>query len=303
MTKRLIIDCDPGIDDAFALYYLSRQKDVEVLGITTVFGNNTLAQTTENALRISSLSGLSCPIYPGASHAILNQNPSIVEFHGSNGVGNVELPETGKKQEGEKAWDAIARLVKAYPDVQILTLGPVTNLAIALLKYPGLKDEIHSVFMMGGSATFGNEGPYGEANVFADPYAMKVLLQAKVPLTMVGLNATEETRFSERDMEDVFLSEPSYPKWLLDMIDHYKRTQSKYGDDKLVIHDLAAVVVALNSEIAKISRETVDVEVREGESFGRTVVDLRYYLNYEKNVDVCWHIDHAKYLEKLKAIK
>lgn len=300
LKDKVLIDCDPGIDDTFALMLAKSRPNLDVIALTSCYGNNHIEQITENLLRVADALEFDCKIYQGAHKALLKPLSEVVEFHGVNGLGGVELPPSKKKAEKEYAWDAIYRLAVKEGQLKIITLGPLTNIAIALSKYEDLHTYISEIVIMGGSASIGNERPFGEANVLNDPPAMKIVVHSGVKVTMVGLNATFSASLVQHEVEECFGDLPENLSLLEGMLDHYKRIQEKYGDYKLVIHDLAAMAVAVKPEIAESRFLPVDVETISGPMDGRTVIDLRPYSPLEKNVHVVDKIDIEQYKELIK---
>lgn len=301
---KIMIDCDPGIDDAFALLLPSNHPNVDVVGISATYGNNRIEQCLNNTLKLSDLYGYKCPVYKGASKALLKPIPNFVDFHGSNGLGGVELPESKRPVEKEYAWDAIYENAKKYDNFKLVTLGPLTNLAIALSKYEDLPKYLKEVIVMGGTTDIGNEKPFGEANIVSDPHAFKMLLNSKIKTTIIGLNATGKTELSKEELDDLFNGLPEHLKPLKLMSDHYLSIYLKYGYSKLIIHDLAAMAVGLYPEIATIENYAIDVDTSSGLMHGRTVVDYRRHSTTEKNVGVCVDINHEAYKNLIReAIK
>ncbi|TJX14424.1 hypothetical protein E9840_06130 [Tissierella creatinini] len=301
MKKRVIIDCDPGIDDAIALMLAFASSDIDIAFLTTCFGNNTLEQTTENALNLAYLFGSNVDIYKGAEKPLFVKPRGIPEFHGINGIGGAKLEPSPRKIKEEYAWDAIYKEALACNgELTLITLGPLTNVAIALYKYEDLPKYIKEIVVMGGSSSFGNELPFSEANVFSDPHAFQTVINAKIKVKMVGLNATETTRVTFDEMREIFGVKTRISDKLDQMLEHYLRVQNKYGEEKLVIHDAAAMAVAISPEIAESEIYPVSVELTEGRMFGRTIVDIRLHSKAEKNVDVVRKIDFEAYKNMLK---
>jgi pyrimidine-specific ribonucleoside hydrolase len=300
MRKNILIDCDPGIDDSIALLMAFKSQKVNVVAVTTVFGNNGTDATTNNALRLNDRFGFHVDVYRGAEKPIFHPARQHGDFHGKDGLGSADFPAATSEAKQEYAWDVIYNEAKKYKgELTLVTLGPVTNVAIALFKYEDLKDYVKEIIMMAGSATTGNELPFSEANVVSDAYAMQVVLNSKIPLTMVGLNATETTRMTEAEFSDVFSSEKKIANEIRQMMTHYKGVQNRLGSPGCVIHDAAAMFVVLNRDAAEIASHNVVVELTRNQMFGRTVVDIRRHSTLPRNVEVVMSIDKEKYLTVL----
>lgn len=300
LKDKVLIDCDPGIDDTFALMLAKSRPDLDVIALTSCFGNNHIEQVTDNLLRIATALDFECNIYQGAQKALLKPLSEVVEFHGANGLGGVELPSSNKNIEADYAWDALYHIAKKEGQLKVITLGPLTNIAIALSKYEDLAEYISEIVMMAGSTTIGNERPFGEANVVSDPHAMRIVVNSGIKLTMVGLNATFSAGLTSEEVEECFGNLPENISFLNGMLDHYKRIQEKYGDSDLVIHDLIAMGVAVHPEMAETSMRPVDVETAPGPMEGRTLIDLRPYSPFANNVQVVEKVDKEAYKKLLR---
>lgn len=300
MRKNVIIDCDPGIDDTMALAIAAKSDVLNVVGLTTVFGNNTLEATTKNTLILKEWLNFDCEVYKGAEKPLFHAKRPHGDFHGSNGLGGVKFDEPSTKLSDVYAWDAIYNeAIKYQGELSLITLGPLTNVAIALFKYEDLSKYIKEIIIMGGTAHVGNELPFSEANIVSDPYAMQVVVDSGIPCTMVGLNATETTRLTEKEYEDFIESNENISSTIKEMFVHYKGVQNNLGTPGFVIHDAAAMFVATNPESAISSMHNVDVELTRNSMFGRTIVDIRKHSDLKKNCNVVFTIDKHAYLQEL----
>ncbi len=193
--KPLIIDCDPGVDDAIAiLLALASPEEFDLLGITTVAGNVPLALTQANARRICHLAQRpDVPVYAGCPRPLLRSLTTAEEVHGATGLQGAELPEPTMALQSQHAvpW-LIERLTTTPTPITLATLGPLTNLAVALIQCPAIAQGIDQVVMMGGSLGGGNITPAAEFNIYVDPHAAKVVVDAGLPLTMIGLDVTHQ---------------------------------------------------------------------------------------------------------------
>ena len=202
-TKRnVIIDCDPGIDDMFALILCIRHLDVR--GIVAVGGNTGLEYTQRNARFATELTGRpDIPVYAGYDMPMLNQLVRATEVHGSGGIGDIEIREPEKKLEKEHGADFLIRTFMENDDISLITLGPLTNVAQAILKEPELKKRIPEILCMGGSATSGNATPAAEFNILVDPEAAKIVFESGIPIKMAGLNLTRQNHMDMADVEQL----------------------------------------------------------------------------------------------------
>lgn len=197
---RIILDCDPGVDDAIALLLaFASPEEIELACITTVAGNVPLADTTRNALRICALAGRAdVPVHAGCARPILPGDRHPGGVHGTDGLGDIGLPDAGFGARPEHAVDAIIDAVTRAPgEITLCPIGPMTNIALALIKAPAIADGIKEIVFMGGAAFCpGNSTPEAEFNVWFDPHAAQVVAASGVPMTMFGLDVTRQARIT-----------------------------------------------------------------------------------------------------------
>ena len=191
----VILDTDPGVDDFFAIAMLCANRDrINLLGLTAEGGNNTTAVTAQNALNVLSLLGCDdVPVARGMDQYLTSPfGEPVAKFHGANGMGNVDLPVSNHGLAKERAWDFIYTQAKEAGSIVLVTVGPLTNVAVALYKYPDLKEHVSRIVMMGGTTDRGNIGPYTEANMGHDALASRIVFESGIPIDMVGLNVTRD---------------------------------------------------------------------------------------------------------------
>ena len=195
VTVRVIIDCDPGHDDAVALMVAHAYADV--VGITTVSGNAPLHYTTQNALAVVELLGVATPVHSGAARPLAGNPQHATHVHGATGLAGARLPPPTAKVSGDDAAAFLIETTRLHPDVWIVAIGPLTNVAVALQRDAGLATRIAGISIMGGSTTVGNATAVAEFNVWADPEAADVVFRSGAPLRMCGLNLTHQLRTSD----------------------------------------------------------------------------------------------------------
>jgi pyrimidine-specific ribonucleoside hydrolase len=202
-VQRIIIDTDPGVDDALAILLALRSPELKVEAITPVAGNVPLDYTLPNALRLVEIAGRpDVPVAAGASHPLVRNLITAAHVHGNNGLAGVEFPAPKIKPVAESATEIIRRLVRANPgEITIVAVGPLTNIAIVLRADPELAAMIKSIVIMGGSLSGGNATPAAEFNLYADPEAGRIVFDAGVPLTMVGLDVTRKVLFTPEHLK------------------------------------------------------------------------------------------------------
>ena len=201
--RRVIIDTDPGVDDAFALLLAMRSPELKIEGITPVAGNVPLELTLPNALRMVEIAGRTdIPVAAGASHPLERRLVTATYAHGENGLGGAEFPAPKTRPIADPAADFIRQTVRRYPgEVTLITLGPQTNVAIALASDPGLAKLIKGIVMMGGSLSGGNVTPSAEFNLYVDPEAARIVFQSGIPISMVGLDVTRKTALTDAHVQ------------------------------------------------------------------------------------------------------
>jgi inosine-uridine nucleoside N-ribohydrolase len=203
--RRIIIDTDPGIDDAMAIFLALRSPELKVEAITPVCGNVPLDLTLPNALRLVEIAGRTdVPVAAGASHPLVRRLVTSGHVHGVNGLAGVEFPEPKIKPVRETAPEIIRRIVRENPgEITIVAVGPLTNVAMALRADPELAGMIPAIAIMGGSLSGGNITPAAEFNLYVDPEAARIVFDADIPLTMVGLDVTRKCRVTEQHIEQL----------------------------------------------------------------------------------------------------
>jgi inosine-uridine nucleoside N-ribohydrolase len=196
---RVIIDTDPGVDDALALLLAMRSPELKIEGITAVAGNVPLTLTLPNALRMVEIAGRDdIPVAAGASSPLLRRLVTAAYAHGENGLGGAVFPEPKRKPVAEPAAEFIRQIVRKYPgEVDLLTIGPLTNIAAALNSDAELARMVRALVMMGGSLSGGNITPAAEFNIYVDPEAARIVFQSGIPITMVGLDVTRKTSLTD----------------------------------------------------------------------------------------------------------
>lgn len=207
-AKKIVIDTDTAADDAIAMILALKSKKTEVLGITTVFGNISIEQATKNALMTVEITGSNVEVYKGAATAITGESTQTQNIFGDDGMGDCGLIHPSRKENEKSAVDFILETVKANPnEVEIVSLGPSTNIAEAILKDGETMKKVKHIYAMAtaGIETAGNATPVAEFNVYKDPDAFSTLLNSGIPLTILGLDATkeDETNYYEKDLNNL----------------------------------------------------------------------------------------------------
>ena len=297
--QRVIIDSDPGTDDALALLLALNSPEVDVRAITVVPGNVTAKQGLENALKIVSLAGrCDIPVVSGAQHPLFQKLITAEFWHGKNGLANVELPASKCKADARWAPDVIIEMVHAAPhEITLVPVGPLTNIALAVEKDPSIVPLVKEVVIMGGSITGGNVNAAAEANIYGDPEAAQIVFQAGWPLTMVGSDVGERTLFGTKQVEELSKTHGPENDFVVAVLKYLVALSQKFGIDGTAMYDPLAVGAAIDRSVIETRPMQVDVETRGQFTRGETVANRRNAV--EKNVP---HEDRL-WIESLDPVK
>lgn len=272
--RKIILDADPGIDDAMATLFALRSPALEVLGITTVFGNADIEVATQNALRLVELSGRPVPVARGAAHPLVLPKAPPPDFvHGTDGLGNIGAPPSRAAAIEASAAAFILTTVRRYPgQVTLVAIGRLTNLALALALEPRLPELVKEVVLMGGSASAGgNVTPLAEANIWGDPHAADIVFAAPWPVTMVGLDVTTRVRLDDDRLLRMARKDDRVGGFLYRISRFYKQFHETTGvTGGFYVHDPSAVAYTIDPGLFTTEKASVRV-VTEGIGIGQTV--------------------------------
>ncbi len=273
MTKKIIIDTDPGVDDALAIQLAVNSPELDVLGLTTVFGNVSVDTATNNALILGDIAGVDLPVYKGAATPLERAPGHFPEFvHGDDGFGNINWPPSSRSAEQQSAVDFIAEQVRKYPgEVTLVPLGPLTNIAHFIQQYPELIGDVKEVVLMGGAVfCTGNVSPVAEANIINDPHAGEIVFAADWPVVMLGLDVTTRIIMNKEIIERVAKVNPQQGEFLAKASDFYIEFYNKeMGINGCCVHDPATVIYVINPALFTNMQGAVRV-VTEGLTRGQT---------------------------------
>ena len=297
------IDCDTGVDDAAALLTAHRLDALEIVGISTVAGNVPLDRTTRNTLKVCELMGADYPVFPGAERPWRRPYQDASEVHGADGLGGAALPEPKRAAQEQTAWDALFRAAEAYAGrLEVVTIGPLTNLATALIKYPQLAKRIHRILMMGGAAVGGNRTPCAEFNIYADPDAEQAVFRSGIPIVMCGLDVTHQAYLTAEEIEALTRQETAVTRFFLASTRRALELNLAAGQPGLCLHDVCPLLYLARPELFEGRQAGVYVETRGELTRGKTVTDLYSDHQFEtKNAFVVLKIDRARLLEIVSA--
>lgn len=313
--EKIIFDTDPGIDDAMAILFAEACKEIELMAITTGFGNATIHNATRNALYLKKRFNLNADVLQGAAEPLVIAVDEPADFvHGDNGLGNVPLDESDLPTAlDETAHDYIIRQVKAQPgEITLVAVGRMTNLALALQKAPEITGLVKQVVIMGGAFGFnghkGNVTPFAEANIIGDPHAADIVMTANWPVTVVGLDVTKETIMDNAYLEMLRTRSSRYGQFIFDITRFYADFHKKTANlDGIYVHDSSAVMYVLAPELYQTVKGPIRV-VTDGPAIGHTLLKtdtVRYPLDDWADCPaqaVCCAVDVDAYLARYRSV-
>jgi len=269
---RIVLDCDPGQDDAIAILCAARYG--ELVGITTVSGNVDVERTTINALLVTQLAGLDVPVHAGAARPLVGEATHADHVHGTSGLDGPTLPSLEREPASR---DAVGYLLDiAADDTWLVPTGPLTNVALALQRDPTLLTRFAGVTLMGGGVNVGNATPTAEFNIWADPEAAATVFSAGAPMTMIGLNLTQQVRMGPSEAQQLRAAGSATAEMVADILDFYSAsTASARAAGGAAIHDPCAVLHVTHPDVVSAHRRSVVVETNGYHTRGMTVVDER----------------------------
>ncbi|MDQ0087550.1 non-specific riboncleoside hydrolase [Paenibacillus anaericanus] len=288
-TRPIIIDTDPGIDDAVALAIALFNEKLDVRLITTVGGNVGLDKVTINALRLLKFFNKNVPVALGADRPLIKEPIDASDIHGSTGMDGFDFEEpTEDLVLKENAVNAMYRVIMDSKEpITLVPIGPLTNIALLLKMYPEVKENIAEIVLMGGSTGRGNAGVMAEFNIYADPEAAKIVFQSNLPLVMVGLDVGLKALVYPEDSEQLKVMNQT-GNMIYQLFQKYRGGSMKTG---LKMYDATAIAYLLKPEMFQVVDTFVDVELNGSMTTGCTVVDLKGYLGKPNNAKVCVDID------------
>jgi pyrimidine-specific ribonucleoside hydrolase len=292
----LIVDTDPGVDDAFALALAATCPEVDLIGVTTVFGNVSLAQTTRNALRVLALLGREdVPVAAGADRPLVHSRHRDSEAHGEDGLSGYadELPRATREADDRDAITLLKDLLTAAEEpVTIAAIGPLTNIAVLLAAHPSLKAKIGRLVVMGGGVHVANSSAASEFNVWTDPEAARrVLVEEDVPTVLVPIDLTLRCAVDGPWLDAVQASGPVGRALVALAPDYRAHYSRRLGRDGMALHDAIAVAEAVRPGILTTTRYPLEVDCTFGPGRGSTIVDQRGVYAEGKAVDIALDAD------------
>ena len=292
----VIIDTDPGIDDALALFFAFNSPELNIMGIVATYGNVSVQQAVRNVLNIFEIVSPRYipPVIQGAGHSLMRRRRPKKDYriHGKDGLGNINLSQPLLKPSKESLND----IIKKSSGISLICLGPLTDIARLILTNSDLLCRLKEIILMGGAVFVpGNVNQFAEFNIYSDPEAAKIVLHCGIPITLVGLDVTGQTRLTEDDLKSLDTSNPKF-RFIRKIACHYIEFHRKYRNmNGCFLHDPLAVAVAVDRSIVRTEKLSIDV-VTEGDRAGQTFINK----SGQPNVDVCMNIDNKKFMKLWK---
>lgn len=269
---KIILDCDPGVDDMFAIF--CALEYCEVVAITTVAGNVAVEHTTNNALGLVEMAQAAVPVHRGAAGPRVGEAIDAADVHGANGLGGVPLPPLTTAVAGEDASGALVEL--AAPDVTVVAVGPLTNIAAAIETDPAWPTRIERLVIMGGSTDAGNVTAAAEFNIWADPEAAEIVFESGIDVTMVGLNLTRQVRMGDPEIARLRATGHARAGFAADALEYYAEyARTNFGVAETAMHDPCAVLYCVRPDLFDSRSMRVAVETSGNHTRGMTLCDLR----------------------------
>ena len=300
---KIILDCDPGHDDAVAITLAANSDKIDLLGITVVAGNQTLEKTQINARNVCQWLGVDVPVYAGCGQPMVREKMIAGDIHGETGLDGPVFPPLTKELEKEHAVNFIIKtLMESDGDITMVTTGPMTNLAMAMRMEPAIIPKIKQIVLMGGAYTNGNVTPAAEFNLIADAAAAYVCFTSGRPITMMGLDVTRKVLCYPEIVDRMEKIGNKASKLFADLMRFFCKTQKEvFGWEGGPLHDPVTIAWLIDPSVVTLKPMHVDIDIRSVQSYGRTNCDFFGYGGQEPTANVAIDIDAAKFWDIVEA--
>ncbi len=297
--RKIILDCDPGHDDAVAILLAHGNPDIELLAVTTVVGNQTLAKVTQNALSVGTIAGMTgVPFAAGCDRPLVRQVETAGDIHGESGMDGPAQPEPTIELDGRHGVDLIIETVMAHAPgtITLVPTGGLTNIALAARKEPRIVDRVREVVLMGGGYHVGNWSSVAEFNIIIDPEAAHIVFNEAWPVVMVGLDLTHQALATPDVVARIEAIGTGPAKFVRELMDFFAKTyQDHQGFDSPPVHDPCAVAYVIDPSIISTVKVPIDIELRGTLTLGMTVADFRAPAPPDCNTSVAVDLDHGRF--------
>ncbi len=304
MNKRkMILDCDPGHDDAIAILLAGKHPKIELLGITVECGNQTLQKTGQNALNLIQYLDIDVPVCLGSPEPLIKEVEVCPAIHGESGLDGFDFPKLSLKFDSRHAVTYIIEtIMKSKDKITVVTTGPMTNLALAMKVEPRIKDNIEEIVLMGGSLSNGNVTPAAEFNIFSDPEASYIVFTSGCIVKMFGLDVTRQVLVLPKIVSRMEKINNKASILFTKLMKFFNESQKRvFGFEGGPLHDPVTIAYLIDPSVVTLSHVHCDIDISHATSYGRTNCDIFDYLKLPKNVYVAINIDVDKYWDIIEA--
>ncbi|MGP5163155.1 uridine-preferring nucleoside hydrolase UriH [Arthrobacter rhombi] len=297
--RKIILDCDPGHDDAVAILLAHGNPDIELLAVTTVVGNQTLAKVTQNALSVGTIAGMTgIPFAAGCDRPLVRQVETAGDIHGETGMDGPAQPEPAIELDRRHAVDLIIETIMAHAPgtITLVPTGGLTNIAMAARKEPRIVERVREVVLMGGGYHAGNWSAVAEFNIIIDPEAAHIVFNEDWPVVMVGLDLTHQALATDEVVARIESIGTGPAKFVRELMDFFAQAyQDHQGFDFPPVHDPCAVAYVIDPTIVSTVKVPVNIELRGTLTLGMTVADFRAPAPPDCNTSVAVDLDHGRF--------
>ena len=295
--EKIILDCDPGHDDAVAIMLAAINPKIELLGITVVAGNQKLEKTVNNALKVCNHLNLNVPVYSGMSRPMIREQLIADDIHGETGLDGPKFEELKIKAENKHAVNFIIdTLMNSDEKITLVPTGPLTNIGMAIRFEPKIIEKINRIVLMGGSYQLGNMTPAAEFNILADPDAAHIVFSSGVKLVMMGLDLTRQASATKEVVEKIKSLNNKASKLFVDFLEFFAASQKNvFGWTAPPVHDPTTIAYIIDPECIEVKPMFCEIELWSERSYGRTLCDYFGILKKKPNVDVAVKLDFDRF--------
>ena len=300
VTKRIIIDTDPGIDDALAFLLALASPEIKLEALTTTQGNVTLEKATWNALSVLELACAGqIPVARGSLLPLVQPLRASAAVHGESGIGNSKLPEPQAKPVPAHAVDYLIERVMAEPgEISIFPIGPLTNIAMAIRKEPRFVRAVKELVIMGGAILeYGNITPQAEFNIYVDPHAAHIVFHSGIPITLIPLDVTHKCMLKQKHLDRLVQIDSPISRFIRDAVEVYLDESLRLGYEGSSLHDPLTLATVIAPELLTLKEYYVDVDISGGVSMGKTFADILNVLKKPANMKVAMSVRGEEFVE------
>ena len=298
--KRIIIDTDPGVDDALTFLLALASPEIQLEALTTTQGNVTLEKATRNALSVLELGRAShIPVASGSMYPLVQPLRASAYVHGESGIGNSQLPEPQTKPVAQHAIDYLIERVLTEPnEISIFPIGPLTNIAMAIRKEPRFAKALKELVIMGGAILeHGNSTPQAEFNIYVDPHAAHIVFHSGIPITLIPLDVTHKCLLLQPHVDRLMKIPSSISRFIRDAIEIYLKYSFELGYAGSALHDPLTLATIIAPELLRLKEYYVDVDISGGVSMGKTFADILNVTKQPANMKVAMNVRGEEFIE------